>query len=159
LILAEEHQGSLIWSSPPLRGRQFILSQRPRILILSFGGDSLLSSGAELAFFRERSREINAERFLFRTRFRHIASRRSAGFCFRAKFIILSKVRDAGGGKSSYRMEGEKINSRQIEAFCKELAVFHFSFGCQRAARSLLQSGQRELKSTHSTHALIPPHA
>src|SRR5216683_5364715 len=36
-----------------------------RLSIFSFGGASRLSSRVELAFFRERSRGINAERFLF----------------------------------------------------------------------------------------------
>src|SRR5712691_6122804 len=40
-------------------------SPGPRLSIFSFGGASSLSSRAELAFFRERSRGINAERFLF----------------------------------------------------------------------------------------------
>ncbi len=41
------------------------LSPSQGLSIFSFGGVSRLSSRAQLAFFRERSRGINAERFLF----------------------------------------------------------------------------------------------
>jgi hypothetical protein len=34
-------------------------------------------------------------------------------------FIILSKVRGAGGGKNPYRMGSGKINSRQIDILSK----------------------------------------